>query len=107
MLELNVFSWNFAITALDIIQICSGFIPVVSYRSTAISRLKRLAHTSSPCQSMLLVLHEILLHQGLTILNRIDFNLFWLLIDIGTRKESVGILFEGVSLLNGIILNSL
>ena len=107
MLELDVFSWNFAITALDIIQICSGFIPVVSYGSAAFSRLKRLAHASSPCQSMLLVLHQILLHQSLAILNRVDFDLFWLLVNIGTRKKSVGILFKGVSLLNSIILNSL
>ena len=51
----------------------------------AFSRLKRLADASSPCQSMLLVLHQILLHQSLAILNRVDFNLFWLLVNIGTR----------------------
>lgn len=56
---------------------------------------------------MLLVLHEILFHQSLTILNGIDFDLFRLLVNIGTRKKSVGILFKWVSPLNGIILNRL
>ena len=85
LLELDVFSWNFAITALDVVQVLGGFVPVVSYGSTAFSRLKRLAHTSSPRQSMLLVLHEILLDQSLTILNRIHFDLLCLLVNIGTR----------------------